>query len=220
MRQSLRWTSCLASTRKSSAARFTAQRGSCESLRQPARLIGLNKPYGVLSQFTDASERQTLASLVCVPGVYPAGRLDRDSEGLLLLTDDGRLQARIADPRHKLDKTYLVEVEREPDEQALRQLRAGVWIEQRRTRPATVRRIDEPQWLWSRVPPVRFRKSVPTAWLEVIISEGRNRQVRRMCASVEHPVLRLVRTRIGPWDLGALAGGQWQELDASLLAYE
>lgn len=205
------------STRKSNATRFAAERDSSELLRQPARLIGLNKPYGVLSQFTDAGDRQTLASLVGVPGVYPAGRLDRDSEGLLLLTDDGRLQARIADPRHKLDKTYLVEVEREPDEQALRQLRAGVWLDQRRTRPARVRRIDEPQWLWPRVPPVRFRKSVPTLWLEVIISEGRNRQVRRMCASVEHPVLRLVRTRIGPWELGELAGGQWQELDASLL---
>ncbi|MFT5447875.1 MAG: 23S rRNA pseudouridine2457 synthase [Gammaproteobacteria bacterium] len=215
--QSLRWTSCLASTRKNSATRFTAKRDSCELPRQPARLIGLNKPYGVLSQFTDTGERQTLASLVSVPEVYPAGRLDRDSEGLLLLTDDGRLQARIADPRHKLDKTYLVEVEREPDEQALRQLRAGVWIDQRRTRPASVRRIDKPQWLWPRVPPVRFRKSVPTLWLEVIISEGRNRQVRRMCASVDHPVLRLVRTRIGPWGLGGLAGGQWQELDASLL---
>jgi 23S rRNA pseudouridine2457 synthase len=180
-------------------------------------LIGLNKPWGVLSQFTDAGERKTLAALLNVPGVYPAGRLDRDSEGLLLLTDDGRLQARICDPRYKLEKTYLVEVEREPDEQALQQLRAGVWIEQRKTLPAPVRRIDEPLWLWPRVPPVRFRKNVPTAWLEVKISEGRNRQVRRMCASVGHPVLRLVRTRIGPWELGKLAEGQWQDFDASLL---
>ena len=191
-----------------------------ESSRQRprVRLIGLNKPYGVLSQFTDAQGRQTLASLVPVPGVYPAGRLDRDSEGLLLLTDDGRLQAKIAHPRHKLDKTYLVQVEREPDDRALQQLRAGVLIDERRTRPAKVRRVDEPDWLWSRDPPVRYRKTVPTAWLEVIISEGRNRQVRRMLAAVGHPVLRLVRTRIGPWLLGDLHCGQWQELDASLLS--
>ncbi len=184
-----------------------------------ARLIGLNKPYGVLSQFTDADGRRTLASLVTVPGVYPAGRLDRDSEGLLLLTDDGRLQARIAHPRHKLEKCYLVQVERQPGEQALEQLRTGVTIDERRTRPAKVRCIEEPAWLWPRVPPVRFRKSVPTAWLEVIISEGRNRQVRRMTAAVGHPALRLVRTRIGPWALGDLPLGQWQELDASLQLY-
>jgi 23S rRNA pseudouridine2457 synthase len=183
-----------------------------------ARLIGLNKPHGVLSQFTDAQlGRQTLAELVPVAGVYPAGRLDRDSEGLLLLTDDGRLQARISHPQHKLDKSYLVQVEREADDHALAQLRAGVLIDQRRTRPAQVRRIVEPDWLWPRVPPVRFRKSVPTAWLEVTISEGRNRQVRRTLAAVGHPVLRLVRSRIGPWRLGDLPNGEWRELDASLL---
>jgi 23S rRNA pseudouridine2457 synthase len=176
----------------------------------------LNKPYGVLSQFTDADGRRTLASLVTVPGVYPAGRLDRDSEGLLLLTDDGRLQARIAHPRHKLEKTYLVQVERQPGEQALAQLRTGVSIDEHRTRPAKVRCIEEPAWLWPRVPPVRFRKTVPTAWLEVIISEGRNRQVRRMTAAVGHPALRVVRTQIGPWALGDLPLGQWRELDASL----
>ena len=181
-----------------------------------ARLIALNKPYGVLSQFTDADGRRTLASLVTVPGVYPAGRLDRDSEGLLLLTDDGRLQARIAHPQHKLEKSYLVQVERQPSEQALEQLRTGVSIDERRTRPAKVRCIEEPAWLWPRVPPVRFRKTVPTAWLEVIISEGRNRQVRRMTAAVGHPALRLLRIRIGPWALGELPPGQWQELDASL----
>ena len=182
-----------------------------------ARLIGVNKPCGVLSQFSDTQGRQTLASLVPVPDVYPAGRLDRDSEGLLLLTDDGGLQARIAHPRQKLEKTYLLEVEREPDERALAQLRAGVLIDARRTRPAQARRMDEPGWLWPRVPPVRFRKTVPTAWLEVIISEGRNRQLRRMAAAVGHPVLRLVRTRIGPWTLADLPPGQWQELDAGLL---
>jgi 23S rRNA pseudouridine2457 synthase len=181
-----------------------------------ARLIALNKPYGVLSQFTDADGRRTLASLVAVPGVYPAGRLDRDSEGLLLLTDDGRLQARIADPRHKLEKSYLVQVERQPGERALEQLRTGVSIDERRTRPAQVCCIEEPAWLWPREPPVRFRKTVPTAWLEVIISEGRNRQVRRMTAAVGHPALRVVRTRIGPWALGDLPPGQWQELDVSL----
>ena len=185
--------------------------------RAGSRLIGLNKPYGVLSQFTDANGRPTLADVVRVAGVYPAGRLDRDSEGLLLLTDDGRLQARIAHPRHKLAKTYLLQVEREVDEHSLELLRAGVVIEQRRTLPALVERIEEPAWLWPRLPPVRFRKSVPTSWLEVTICEGRNRQLRRMLAAVGHPVLRLVRSCIGPWMLGDLPNGQWHELDVSLL---
>ncbi|MFT5175607.1 MAG: 23S rRNA pseudouridine2457 synthase [Gammaproteobacteria bacterium] len=185
--------------------------------RAGSRLIALNKPYGVLSQFTDANGRPTLADVVRVAGVYPAGRLDRDSEGLLLLTDDGRLQARIAHPRHKLAKTYLLQVEREVDEHSLELLRAGVVIEQRRTLPAQVGRIEEPAWLWPRLPPVRFRKSVPTSWLEVTICEGRNRQLRRMLAAVGHPVLRLVRSCIGPWTLGDLPNGQWHELDVSLL---
>ena len=175
------------------------------------RLILLNKPYGVLSQFTDeGSGHPTLASFVDVPGVYPAGRLDRDSEGLLLLTDDGRLQARIADPKFKLPKTYLVQVEGEPDDAALAALRTGVVLRDGLTRPAEVERIDPPT-LWPRDPPVRFRKSVPDCWLSLTIREGRNRQVRRMTAAVGHGTLRLVRWRVGEWTLEGLAPGMWRE---------
>ena len=180
-----------------------------------ARLIAFNKPYGVLSQFTDGkapSPRPTLSSFIAVPGVYPAGRLDRDSEGLLLLTDDGALQARIADPRYKAPKTYLVQVEGEPDEGALAALREGVDLNDGRTLPAKVERIAEPA-LWPRDPPVRFRKSVPDCWLRLTLREGRNRQVRRMTAAVGHPTLRLVRWAIGEWDLAGLAPGEWRELD-------
>lgn len=179
-----------------------------------ARLILFNKPYGVLSQFTDAGSdtaRATLSDYVQVPGVYPAGRLDRDSEGLLLLTDDGRLQSRIADPRFKLPKTYLVQVEGEPDEASLAALRKGVLLKDGMTRPAEVERIDSPE-LWPRDPPVRFRKSVPDCWLELTIREGRNRQVRRMTAAVGLPTLRLVRWRVGEWDLDGIAQGAWREL--------
>ncbi|MGZ3015066.1 pseudouridine synthase, partial [Pseudomonas aeruginosa] len=149
------------------------------------------------------------------PGVYPAGRLDRDSEGLLLLTNDGRLQARIADPRHKLPKTYWVQVEGTPDEKQLRRLREGVTLNDGPTLPAEARLLDEPT-LWERVPPVRFRKSVPTHWLELVIREGRNRQVRRMTAAVGLPTLRLVRVRIGPWSLDGLGLGEWREVPARL----
>jgi len=179
-----------------------------------ARLILFNKPYGVLSQFTDAGSgdapRATLSDFVRVPGVYPAGRLDRDSEGLLLLTDDGGLQARIADPRFKLPKTYLVQVEGEPDEAGLAALRAGVVLKDGMTRPAEVERIDPPA-LWPRDPPVRFRKSVPDCWLELTIREGRNRQVRRMTAAVGLPTLRLVRWRVGEWTVAGVAPGAWRE---------
>ena len=175
------------------------------------RLILLNKPYGVLSQFTDEGPgHPTLAGLVDVPGVYPAGRLDRDSEGLLLLTDDGRLQARIADPRFKLPKTYLVQVEGEPDAAALEALRRGVLLKDGLTRPAEVERIDPPA-LWPRDPPVRFRKSVADCWLSLTIREGRNRQVRRMTAAVGHGTLRLVRWRIGEWSVAGIAPGEWRE---------
>lgn len=180
------------------------------------RLVVLNKPYDVLTQFNDDQGRDTLKNYLDMPGVYPAGRLDRDSEGLLLLTNDGRLQAHIADPKHKLAKTYWVQVEGEPEEAQLAQLRAGVVLNDGPTLPAEARRLAEPD-LWPRNPPVRFRKSVPTAWLELTIREGRNRQVRRMTAAVGLPTLRLVRVRIGPFDLEGLAPGAWREVDPAVL---
>ena len=176
------------------------------------RLIAFNKPHGVLSQFTDrgiATTRATLSDFIDLPGVYPAGRLDRDSEGLLLLTDDGRLQARIADPRFKLAKTYLVQVEGEPPDAALERLRTGVVLNDGPTRPAEVERIDDPG-LWPRDPPIRFRVNVPDRWLRLVLREGRNRQVRRMTAAVGHPTLRLVRWRIGDWSVAGLPPGQWR----------
>jgi 23S rRNA pseudouridine2457 synthase len=185
---------------------------------QLARLILFNKPWGVLSQFTDKGTtvpadgpRATLSDYIDVPGVYPAGRLDRDSEGLLILTDDGALQARISSPKHKMPKTYLAQVEGEPGENALAALRRGVTLNDGPTRPATVRRIDPPA-LWDRDPPVRYRKSVSDSWLELTITEGRNRQVRRMTAAVGLPTLRLVRWRIGGWEIGDLGLGAWREV--------
>ncbi|MCQ4257084.1 pseudouridine synthase [Stutzerimonas stutzeri] len=179
------------------------------------RLLVLNKPFDVLTQFNDADGRATLKDFVPVPGVYPAGRLDRDSEGLLLLTNDGQLQARIADPKHKLAKTYWVQVEGEVSAEQLQRLRDGVELNDGMTLPAEAQQLDEPQ-LWPRTPPVRFRKSVPTSWLELVIREGRNRQVRRMTAAVGLPTLRLVRVRIGPWSLDGLQPGEWREVPARL----
>jgi 23S rRNA pseudouridine2457 synthase len=180
-------------------------------------LILFNKPMNVLSQFTDrgseGSPRATLSDYIDLPGVYPAGRLDRDSEGLLLLTDDGRQQAQIADPQFKLAKTYLVQVEGEISDEALGRLRRSVTLNDGPTRPAETRRIDPPQ-LWPRDPPVRFRKSVPDCWIELTIREGRNRQVRRMTAAVGHPTLRLVRWRLGEWSLDDLPPGEWREVQA------
>ncbi len=180
-----------------------------------AGLILFNKPYHVLSQFSDADGRQTLAAYLEAPGYRAAGRLDYDSEGLLLLTDDGRLQQQIANPRHKRWKTYLVQVEGEVGEQALQQLRDGVTLNDGPTLPARVRSITAPA-LWPRQPPVRERKSVPDQWLELAIREGRNRQVRRMTAAVGLPTLRLVRTAVGDWDLGELAPGEFTRLTINM----
>ncbi len=182
----------------------------------PARVILLNKPYGTLCQFTDSEARPTLADLLPVRDVYPAGRLDRDSEGLVVLTDDGALQHRISDPRHKLAKTYWVQVEGVPDESALQVLRDGVLIDDHRTRPAQVRLLPAEPKLWPRNPPIRFRRAIPTSWLEIVLHEGRNRQVRRMSAAIGHPTLRLVRIAIGPWKLDGLAPGAWRADDPTL----
>ncbi|MEH7827443.1 pseudouridine synthase [Gemmobacter denitrificans] len=177
-----------------------------------ARLICLNKPYDVMCQFSGDGTRATLADLVPVPGVYPAGRLDRDSEGLVLLTDDGRLQARISDPAHKMEKTYLAQVEGLPDAAALEALCRGVVLNDGPTLPARARAIDPPAWLWPRIPPIRVRQSVPDCWIELTLREGRNRQVRRMTAAIGHPTLRLIRWRVGDWTLEGLAPGEWREL--------
>lgn len=176
-----------------------------------SRLILLNKPYDMLCQFTDGEGRSTLADVLPVKGVYPAGRLDRDSEGLVVLTDDGRLQARISDPRHKMDKTYLAQVEGVVCETALAALRAGVDLKDGPTLPAQARAVDAPAWLWPRTPPIRVRQTVPDGWLELTLREGRNRQVRRMCAAVGLPCLRLIRWRVGDWTIAGLAPGQWRE---------
>ncbi len=183
-----------------------------------SRLILFNKPYGVLSQFTDrgtaGSERPTLSRYIDLPGVYPAGRLDRDSEGLLLLTDDGKLQSRIAEPKFKMPKTYLAQVEGDVEEASLASLRRGVMLKDGATQPAEAERIADPD-LWPRDPPVRFRKSVPDCWISLTIREGRNRQVRRMTAAVGHPTLRLVRWKIGDWTVDGLAPGEWREISAA-----
>lgn len=179
-----------------------------------SRLILFNKPYGVLCQFTDGSTgpaRQTLSDFIDVPGVYPAGRLDLDSEGLLLLTDDGRLQARIADPKFKMSKTYFVQVENDVAESGLLSLRAGVRLKDGLTRPAEAQRMADPA-LWPRDPPIRVRKSVPDGWIKLTIREGRNRQVRRMTAAIGHPTLRLVRWGIGDWTIDGIQPGEWREV--------
>lgn len=178
------------------------------------RILLFNKPYGVICQFSREGEHPTLADYIQRPGFYAAGRLDTDSEGLLLLTDDGKLQHHITDPKHKLPKTYWVQVEGMPDEAALERLRRGVELKDGMTRPAEVRLMKEPPGLWSRTPPIRFRQNIPTAWVELTIREGRNRQVRRMTASVGFPTLRLIRYAIGAWTLDGLAPGEWREAEA------
>lgn len=175
------------------------------------RVIILNKPYGVLTQFADAAGRPTLKDYVDVPDVRPAGRLDFDSEGLVVLTDVGTLQARLAHPRHKVEKTYWVQVEGEPTDDALQQLRRGVVLRDGPTLPAKVRRILEPA-LWPRDPPIRYRAAIPTSWIELQLREGRNRQVRRMTAAVGFPTLRLVRRAVGPWNIDDLAPGTWRDV--------
>jgi 23S rRNA pseudouridine2457 synthase len=175
------------------------------------RVILLNKPFGTLCQFTGEGGRSTLADFVSQPGFYPAGRLDADSEGLVVLTDEGRLQARIADPRHKLEKAYWVQVDGVPREEALALFAKGLDLGDFVTQPAMARRIEEPDGLWLRTPPIRFRKALPTAWIEVTLREGKNRQVRRMTAKVGLPTLRLIRHRVGNWHLEGLAPGEWRE---------
>lgn len=176
-----------------------------------ATLVLLNKPFQVMCQFTDTEARATLADFVAVPDVYPAGRLDYDSEGLLLLTDNGRLQQQISHPAFKQPKTYWVQVEGAPDTAAMEHLRKGLMLKDGPTRPAKVSSHDSPDWLWSRHPPIRQRKDDVTSWLKLEITEGRNRQVRRMTAAIGHPTLRLLRTRIGPWSLADLAPGDWRQ---------
>lgn len=178
-------------------------------------ILLFNKPFDVLCQFTDQSGRETLKNYVQHKGLYPAGRLDRDSEGLLLLTDDGRLQHLISHPKHKLDKVYWVQVEGQPDPPALTRLSQGVELNDGLTAPACVRMLDPPD-IWPRTPPIRFRANIPTSWLELSIREGRNRQVRRMTAAVGYPTLRLIRVAIGPWQLGNLLPGAYREVELDL----
>lgn len=180
-----------------------------------SKLVFLNKPYGVLSQFTPEGKWRALAEFIPVKDVYVAGRLDADSEGLLILTDDGKLQAKIADPKHKLVKTYWAQVEGVPDEAALDKLRAGIRLSDFTAQPAKVRLIAEPPGLWLRDPPIRYRAAIPTSWLEIRIAEGKNRQVRRMTAAIGYPTLRLIRAAIGAATVDGLAPGQWRQIDGS-----
>lgn len=173
-------------------------------------ILLFNKPFGVICQFSRDGVHPTLADYIALPDFYPAGRLDTDSEGLLVLTDDGQLQHRITDPKHKLPKTYWVQVEGMADEAALEQLRRGVKLSDFTTQPAEVHVIDQPAGLWTRNPPIRSRKNIPTSWLELTIREGKNRQVRRMTATVGLPTLRLIRYRIGAWTLSGLEPGKWR----------
>ena len=179
-----------------------------------SRILLFNKPYGVICQFSRDGLHPTLADYISLPEFYPAGRLDTDSEGLLLLTDDGKLQHRITDPKHKLPKTYWVQVEGEPDEAALQRLRSGVKLGDFTTQPAEAHLMDEPANLWQRDPPVRFRKEIPTSWLQLTIREGKNRQVRRMTAAVGFPTLRLIRYAIGDWKLDEIPQGKWLNINA------
>lgn len=204
------------SNRPSTAKPNTARRSNVvrQSAPRPEvpRLLCFHKPYGVLSQFTPEGKWQGLKDWIDVPGVYVAGRLDADSEGLLLLTNDGQLQARIADPRHKMEKTYWVQVEGTPDEAALQRLRDGVELNDGKTLPAKARLIAPQPEMWLRNPPIRVRQNIPDCWIELIIREGKNRQVRRMTAAIGHPTLRLVRMAVGPYSIEGLEPGQWVDV--------
>jgi 23S rRNA pseudouridine2457 synthase len=191
---------------------FVKPRTIAERENEMSRILLFNKPYNVICQFSRDGLHPTLADYISLPDFYPAGRLDTDSEGLLVLTDDGKLQHRITDPQHKLPKTYWVQVEGVPDEAALAQLRHGVSLKDGVTRPAEARLMEEPTGLWPRNPPIRERKNIPDLWLELTIREGKNRQVRRMTAAVGYPTLRLIRYRIGEWTLDELESGMWREV--------
>ena len=183
-------------------------------------LLLFNKPFQVLTRFTSEDDRATLADYLNAPNFYPAGRLDYDSEGLLLLTDDGRLQAELSHPKWKTTKTYLAQVEHTPNQASLEQLKNGIMLNDGITLPADAELIPEPTWLWPRTPPIRFRKEIETAWIKLSIREGRNRQVRRMTAAVGHPTLRLIRYAVGPWSIEELAPGQWRHSTSEeLLAF-
>lgn len=195
--------------RAQNSSRNRPQTSANASTTDP-QIILFNKPFNTLCQFTDAEGRDNLSHYIHLPGFYAAGRLDRDSEGLLVLTNDGQTQHRISHPRHKLPKTYLAQVEGDITDDAIRALQRGIELNDGRTLPANARRVAPPAWLWPRVPPIRERQSIPTSWIELILTEGRNRQVRRMTAATGFPTLRLVRTQVGLWTLGTLRSGEWR----------